>query len=408
MPRAAKPPHLVYIKPKYTEGKLAARGYWAIKHRTKLVSTGCSLEQRDEAEGKRLEYEVALYAAQPTADIVAEHGRGVRDVLVVDLIAFYVQRREAWIEAKTRDRKRDYLNTVERLLRFWDGKTVYDINERSIKAYQATARVGSPLSNNHTRREMQDLKAMVLYGIAKNLCDLNGHVIDWELPSPPEPRTEFYTRSEIAKLVWTAWKAKNMAMGRNGVHTSRHLARFILIGVGTGTRSEKIERASYVNTVDLPWMDLESGIFYRAGVSNKSPLNKRADPVRIPDDLLAHLRRWRAKNPKTDNVIDHNGKSGSTRRAFHSLKKQVFDEGRAKVVNRHTLKHTCASWLMASRVRIEIIAAYLSTTEEVIKKHYGHFSPDFHSEINNALNTGRQARREKLVQKRAAGKSAVA
>ena len=409
MPRPAKPPHLVWIKPKHDKetGKLVSRGYWAIKHRAKLISTGCGLEERDEAERKRLEYEVTLYADKRIEEIIEENGKGVRDVQVVDLISFYISRHEDKIEAKSKDRKRDYLNTVERLLRFWAGKTVYDINEHTIKLYRQTARKSKPLSANHTRREMQDLKAMVLFGVRKTLVNLNGHVIDWELPPPPEPRMEFYTRNEIAKLVWTAWRAKNIAIGKNGVYTSRHIARFILIGVATGTRSEKIEQATYVNTDDRPWMDLDNGIFYRAGVRNKSPMNKRADPVRIPDDLLAHLRRWRAKNPGTDNVIDHNGKAGSTRRAFFSLKHQVFDKNRAKVVNRHTLKHTCASWLMKDRVSVEIIANYLSTTEEVIKKHYGHFSPDFHEEVNEARKEGRQKRVEKEKAKREAEKKAA-
>ncbi|MBY5721899.1 hypothetical protein HFO33_36130 [Rhizobium leguminosarum] len=144
MPRAAQPPHLVWIKPKYNKetGKLVSRGYWAIKHKSKLTSTGLGFEHRDEAEKKRHEYEVALYAEQPLSEIVAEHGKGVWDILVVDLITYYVHRHEKKIEAKSKDRKRDYLNTVERLLRFWAGKSVYEINERSLAQYQATARNG--------------------------------------------------------------------------------------------------------------------------------------------------------------------------------------------------------------------------------------------------------------------------
>ncbi len=409
MPRAAQPPHLVWIKPKIDKktGKLKSRGYWAIKHLKKLTGTGFGFEHRAEAEKRRHEYEVALYAETPASEIVAEHGKGVRDVLVVDLINYYMERHAAKIEAKSKDRKRDYLNTVERLLRFWAGKTVYEINERTIEQYQSKARAGKPLSDNHTRRELQDLKAMVHFGIRKGLCELNGHVIDWELPEPPDPRRDFCSRSEIAALVWRAWRAKNKAMGKNGVYTSRHIARFILIGVGTGTRSERIERASYVNTPGRPWMDLESGIFYRAGVADKTPLNKRADPVRIPDDLLAHLKRWRARSPHSDNVIEHNGKTGSTRRGFFSLKHEVLDPERAKVIKRHTLKHTCASWLMSDRVDIEIIASYLSTTKEIIKKHYGHFSPDFHQEVNEAKKAAKSARAKKLVEQRKAVKMAA-
>ncbi|WP_412064682.1 hypothetical protein [Rhizobium sp. SYY.PMSO] len=389
MPRPAKPPHLVWIKPKYQPGpekKLKSRGYWAIKHGPKLVSTGLGYELRADAEIKRHEYEAALYAQTPIAD----HGKDVREVLIVDLIRFYIERHQKKIAQKSKERKRDYLNSVERLITFWAGKTVYDINERNCAAYQQKARPGKPLADNTARRELQDLKAMVLFGVKKGLCELKGHIIDWELPSAPEPRMTYYSHAEVARLVRYAYRAKNDAMGSKGHKTSKHLARFILIAVHTGTRAEKIEQASFENVDGRPWMDVENGIFYRAGVGNKTPLNKRADPVRIPDRLLHQLRRW--KEEGATNVIEHNGKPGSTRRAFYTLKFKVFAENRAREVNRHTFKHTCASWLMEKRVALDIIASYLSTTEEVIKAVYGHFSPDFHIEVNDAQKADREKR----------------
>ncbi len=406
MPRPAKPPHLVWIKPKYAPGpekKLKSRGYWAIKHRSKLISTGLGLEFREQAEEKRLAYEVALYAQRSAVEIAQEHGKGPRDVLVVDLIRFFVERHQEKIEKKSKQKLRDYLNTIERLIRFWDTKSVHQINEGTIKEYRLKARAGKPLANSTTLRELAELKSMIGYGIRKGVLDLGGHIIDWELPPPPEPRMTFYSRSEVAKLVWTAYRRKNLAMGKPeiGVHTSKHIARFILIAVKTGTRSEKVEKASYVDRDDRPWMDLENGIFYRGGVANKSPANKRADPVRIPDDLLSHLRRWRKEG--SDDVIASLRGAGTTRKGFYNLKREVLSRERAAKVNRHTLKHTCASWLMRDRVDMDIIASYLSTTEEVIKAHYGHFHPDFHKEVNEAV---KQGRKERLAKRKAEEKAA--
>ncbi|OHV83694.1 hypothetical protein LCM4573_06190 [Rhizobium sp. LCM 4573] len=317
----------------------------------------------------------------------------------MDLIRFFMERHEAKIQAKSKTKLRDYLNMMERLIKFWHGKTVYQINEKTIAEYQKKARPGKPLAATTTLRELAELKSIINFGIQKGLCELRGHIIDWELPPPPEPRMTFYTRSEVAKLVWTAYRRKNMAMGRPGVgiYTSKHIARFLLIAVKTGTRSERIETASFKNLPDRPWIDLENGIFYRAGVANKSPVNKRADPVRISDDLLSHLRRWAKEG---DDVVRSPRGVGSTRKGFFNLKHEVFTKDRAKVVNRHTCKHTCASWLMQKRVPLSIIASYLSTTEEVILKHYGHFSPDFHQEINDA----RKEARSEIMKKAAAAK----
>lgn len=402
MARRRQPPHLLWISDKIDKatGKLRARGYWAIADGPKRISTGLGLEFRADAEKARLDYEVELYSQQSIVEVLSEHGKGVRDVLVVDLIKFWMERKQKKIEAKNKEGLRNYLNMIERLIRFWSGKTVYDINERSIEEYRLKARSGKPLAVSTQLRELAELKSIVNFGIQKGLCDLKGHIIDWELPAQPDPRNSFYTRSEVAKLVWTAYRRKNMSMGRPGVgiHTSKHVARFILIAVKTGTRSEKIETASFDNHDNRPWVDLESGIFYRGGVANKAPNNKKADPVRLPDGLLAHMKRWAKKGP---DVIKG---SGSMRKAFFKLKYEVFTEERAKKVNRHTFKHTAASWLMRERVPLSIIANYLSTTEEVILKHYGHFSPDFHMEINDAVIAGR---REKMA-KAAATKKAKA
>jgi len=403
MPRRRQPPHLIWIKPKYNKdtGKLRAHGYWAIADGTTRISTGFGLECREQAEAARLKYEVEQHAKRSVHEIVEERGRGVREVFVVDLIRFFIERHEAKIQAKSKTKLRDYLNMIERLIKFWGGKTVYQINEKTIYEYQKKARAGKPLAASTTLRELAELKSIINYGIQKGLCELRGHIVDWELPPPPEPRMTFYTRSEIAKLVWTAYRRKNMAMGKPGIgiHTSKHIARFLLIAVKTGTRAERIEQASFKNHADRPWIDLENGIFYRAGVANKSPVNKRADPVRIPDDLLSHLRRWAKEG---DDVIKSTRGVGSTRKGFFNLKHEVLSNERAKVVNRHTCKHTCASWLMQKRVPLSIIASYLSTTEEVILRHYGHFSPDFHKEIDDARRTARRQQIDKLAQKKAA------
>lgn len=405
MPRRRQPPHLIWIKPKHTpQGKLRSNGYWAIADGTNRISTGFGLESRADAEKARLEYEVKLYAKQSGAEIVAEHGKGVREVLVVDLIKAYLERNQSKIEEKSADRRRDYLNTVERLIRFWSGKTVFDINEKSISDYQAKARIGRPLSDNHTRREMQDLKAMVNYGIRKGLCELNGHVVDWELPPPPAARIEFYSRDEVAKLVWTAYRAKNMAIGgARGHKTSVHVARFILLAVYTGSRAEVVDRARYVETDGHPWIDLERGIFYRAWKGRRVPNNKRADPVRIPDKLVAMMKRWAKEG---NDFVRHNKKSGRTRRAFHSLKKRVLSAERMQQVNAHTLKHTCASWLVGLGVDYETVGIYISTSPEVVKKHYAHFAPDFHQEVIDAWK--RRPHAEKKLKERADKQSKAA
>ena len=53
-------------------------------------------------------------------------------------------------------------------------------------------------------------------------------------------------------------------------------------------------------------------------------------------------------------------------------------------VTPHTLKHTCITWLLQNRVPIWEVAGFVGTSEAVIRKVYGHHSPDH----LNAARTG--------------------
>src|SRR5450756_1893481 len=69
----------------------------------------------------------------------------------------------------------------------------------------------------------------------------------------------------------------------------RHLARFILIGIYTGTRAGAIATASPVRAEGRSFVDLDQGIFYRLA-QGKRVTNKRQPPAPIPPRLLAHMR----------------------------------------------------------------------------------------------------------------------
>jgi hypothetical protein len=64
----------------------------------------------------------------------------------------------------------------------------------------------------------------------------------------------------------------------------RHIARFILIGIYTGTRAT----ASPYPQQGHSFVDLERGIFYRKQIGKRAT-KKRRTPA--PPRLLAHMRR---------------------------------------------------------------------------------------------------------------------
>ena len=89
-------------------------------------------------------------------------------------------------------------------------------------------------------------------------------------------------------------------------HPLRHLARFILIGLYTGTRAGAIASSSPYREVGHSLVDLEQGIFYRLPIGRRAT-HKRQSPAPIPPRLLAHLRRWVRRGIVTSHFVEWQG-----------------------------------------------------------------------------------------------------
>src|SRR5262249_41624230 len=136
---------------------------------------------------------------------------------------------------------------------------------------------------------------------------------------PPKgiSRERWLTRSEAAKLLWTCWRYQELQFrhrgkdkGRKlptGKRPLRHLARFILIGLYTGTRAAAIASASPIAQKGHSCVDLDRGIFYRLA-EGKSATKKRQPPVPLPPRLRAHLQRWYAKGIAKQHFVEFNGR----------------------------------------------------------------------------------------------------
>jgi integrase len=120
----------------------------------------------------------------------------------------------------------------------------------------------------------------------------------------------------------------------------RHLARFILIGLYTGTRAAAIASASPVAQAGRSFVDLDGGIYYRLAQGMQAT-NKRQPPVPLPPRLLAHLRRWRDKGIAKQHFVEFNGQPvKSVKTAF---KRAVALSKLMGKVSPHTLRHTAAA-----------------------------------------------------------------
>jgi integrase len=87
----------------------------------------------------------------------------------------------------------------------------------------------------------------------------------------------------------------------------KHIARFILIGLYTGSRAGAIASASPYAEPGRSHVDLERGISYRKPIGKRAT-KKRQTPAPIPPRLLAHLRRWRDRKLIATCFVEFNGK----------------------------------------------------------------------------------------------------
>jgi hypothetical protein len=143
-----------------------------------------------------------------------------------------------------------------------------------------------------------------------------------------EPRDRWLTRDEAAALIWHCWRYREKQTVHSGrgkgrpVFTAkrplRHVARFILIGIYTGTRASAIATASPYQVHGRSFVDLERGIFYREQIGKRTT-QKRQTPAPVPSRLLAHMRRWARLKLIADCFVEFNGKPvASVKKGFKS------------------------------------------------------------------------------------------
>ncbi len=279
------------------------------------------------------------------------------------------------------------MNQISRLNSFWGGKTVDQIDTKTSKTYQEGR------NPNTVLKELEILSAIVNFGADEGKVKLSRKP-NFAKPPKPTPRMHFFTEAEVWALIKGALNRFHTFRGMATYRVGVHIALFIILAVTTGTRSERIWTASFEQEPGRPWIDLKSGIFYRRPGENFVPPNKLANPCQLPIRVLRLLRRVyrEAKRKGIEGAqypIRWQGKPADPRRGFYTLKNVVLGEKRAQEVNRHTLKHTCATYLLSQGLTVEEVADYLSTTPQIIRRVYGHLIPGQHRKASEAFDRPR-------------------
>ena len=264
---------------------------------------------------------------------------------------------------------------LERLLNYFGEATLDQINRKTCEQYAADRSVSTA-----ARRELEDLRAAIRYHWQNGYCSSLTPVI---LPRRSQPRERWLTRNEAARLLWAAWRLREKQFGAvTDRATARHVARFILIGLYTGTRAGAICRASFEPGPDRAWVDLDRGVFHRRSPRQRET-NKRQPPVKLPSRLMAHLRRWKRMGTVRGAVIEWNGDTVKRiSRAFRTVRAAA---GLDSTVTPHVLRHTCATWLAQAGISIWEAGGFLGMSAETFERVYGHHHPDYQAAASEAM-----------------------
>jgi integrase len=378
MPRPSKGPRLALQKARDRHPT------WVIKDGQRTLGTGCDERDRRGAEGKLAAYILKKHDPQKAIGNSDPNGIKIADALAVEMMRISNSAMPEW-------RKRELITVCQNMGNWFGDRTVGDLDGDLQRAYadqrgfQAAA-----------YRDLKILAAAINRHIKNKVGGVQAKFRP-VLPPPSKPRERWLTRDEAARLIRAAWRMRQKASlpGRLGRRTGRHVARYILVGVYTGSRNGDICNAAVMPTIGRGYVDLESGIFKRKP-DNKEATSKKQPTIPLPPRLLAHMRRWKRLGISNHSVIEWQGRPVSVvKEAWASAVKAagLKTDVKAEKVLRHTLRHTAITWYLTPdrrtgrAVDIETVSQYCGVSVATIRKTYRHVMPGTFDNLLGAANT---------------------
>jgi integrase len=368
MPRPSKGARLYKRKARYRKGKLVAQPVWLIKDGDRHIATGCIASSSQTKPPRQAEQALADYIAQKYQP--ERNRRDIEDIDCADVLSIYLS------DVGEPSDQFEISARIGRLNEFWGGKMLSAVNAQTCGKYAKHRG-----NQGGARRDLETLRAAINHHAKEGF---HRGVVRVSLPPKGEARDRWLTRKEAAALIWHCWRHREEQTIHTGAAKGRpvlterrplrHVARFILIGLYTGTRAGAIATASPYAEQGRSFVDLEQGIFYRKAIGRRAT-KKRQTPAPVPLRLLAHMRRWKERRLMANCFVEFNGKPvASVKRGFRTAVGLAKLPGR---VTPHTLRHTAATWLMQRGVPIWEAAGFLGMSPEILQNTYGHHHPDY-------------------------------
>ncbi len=319
---------------------------WVIRDRELQIRTGFA-----ESDIELAEKELADYVTRNWRPDTSK--RSLAAVRIEEVLALY-----ALDQPMDKPSRKLIGYHIDNLMPYWGDKTLDDVKGSTCRAYLSARKSGSgrisSVKDSTVRRELKTLQAAINHWHKESPLEAVPKV---SLPPEGERRERVLSRSEVAKLLWACRKRK-----------APHVARFILVGVYTGTRHNAILRLRWEASLAHGHIDVEKGIIFRRGSAEKET-SKRRPPCRIPTRLLCHMALW-LRRTTSPTVIHHEGQPIlKMKRAWKGVVKAA---GLGPDVTPHVLRHTAISWLLWRGWPIADVAEHVGADITTIQKTYWH------------------------------------
>jgi integrase len=387
VPRISKGPRLYKRRAKRKNGRLIANAVWTIRDGDREFATGIFAGEAKRKPPKAAEDALAKYIVSKSRP--PRRVRDIEDIDVADVLAIYHTHREAIYTERGAPQTKiaEFADRIGRLNDFFGGKMLAEVSAQTCGQYvKARGRPGG------ARRDLEDLRAAINHHAREGL---HRGLVRVALPAKGRGRDRWLTRSEAAALLWVCGRYREVQTQHRGAQKNqkietdkrplRHIARFILIGLYTGTRAGAIASASPYRKDGPSYVDLEHGIFYRLA-QGRTATKKRQPPAPVPDRLLAHMRRWVRTDAIKSHFVEFNGAAvKSVKTGFRSAVRLARLSTQSGKVTPHTLRHTAATWLMQRGADPWKAAGFLGMSVDVLLDTYGHHHPEFLREAAAAI-----------------------
>jgi integrase len=387
MSRRPKGPRLYFRK-----ARTDRAGVYVILDGGREFATGCG-----DGELGRAQDALALHLAH--ARVRPQSPGDPAQVSIADCLTLYIERR-----AEHLARADIVLSLAPMLLAHAGDAPVSAITKTWCQAYVTARTTGrikppEPKHGNALRRpqaasvarDLEVLSAALGFAVEEGLLAMRPAI--WK-PKGAPPRVGYLTRDQAAHLLWTCWRGRYTS-GKGAVrHPWRHLCRFILMGVYTGTRPGTITRASFAAASGRSYIDLQRRMFHRLPDREAESDTKRRTTAILPDRLAAHMERW-ARDAAGGWLITHDGKPvASVKKALAAAVKAAGLGG--KGITPHILRHTFMTWQVSNGRSLQDAARDAGMSIKVAERTYAHLDTSRREGLNNAIygrNAGGASRR---------------